>query len=108
LSANRRSPERWFDTGAFARQQFGGFGTAGRNILFADGAENIDLALIKQTQLGDDSHDIEFRVEIFNIMNHPQFAPPDLDFSSPTFGRVFSTAAGSAERQIQFGLKLHF
>jgi hypothetical protein len=40
---------------AFATQEFGAFGTAGRNIIFSDGAENIDLALIKRTHIGNDS-----------------------------------------------------
>jgi hypothetical protein len=106
----QRSPERWFDTAAFVRQPAGTFGSAGRNILFADGAESLDLAVVKHSHFGDPTtnKEIEFRVEVFNLANHPQFGPPDLDFSSPTFGRVFSTARGSAERQIQFGLKVDF
>jgi len=102
--------EAWFDTSAFARQSFGAFGTAGRNIIFADGARNLDLAVIKRTQFGKEHNGkaVEFRAEFFNLLNHPQFGPPDLDFSSTTFGQIFSTARGSTERVIQFGLKLGF
>ncbi len=110
LPGNRRSVNAWFDTGAFAQQAFGEFGTAGRNIIFADGAQNLDLAVIKRTHFGPDSSGItgEFRAEFFNLANHPQFGTPDLNFSSPTFGQIFSTARGSTERVIQFGLKLSF
>ena len=110
LPNNQRSVNAWFDTGAFSRQSFGSFGTAGRNIIFADGAQNLDLAIIKRTHFGRDlsGMNVEFRAEFFNLPNHPQFGPPDLDFSSTTFGQIFSTARGSTERVIQFGLKLTF
>ncbi len=110
LPGNKRSVNAWFDTGAFARQSFGAFGTAGRNIIFADGAENLDLAVIKRTHFGTELSglDVEFRAEFFNLPNHPQFGPPDLDFSSTTFGQIFTTARGATERVIQFGLKLSF
>ena len=110
LPKDQRSVKAWFDTAAFARQSFGSFGTAGRNIIFADGAENLDLAVIKRTHFGREltGMDVEFRAEFFNLANHPQFGPPDLDFSSTTFGQIFSTARGSTERVIQFGLKLSF
>ena len=110
LPSSKRSVNEWFDTGAFARQPFGAFGTAGRNIIFADGTQNLDLAVIKRTHFGKELKGMttEFRAEFFNLPNHPQFGPPDLNFSSPTFGQIFSTARGSTERVIQFGFKLHF
>src|SRR5262245_16451174 len=41
LPNDKRTVQAWFDTGAFARQSFGAFGTAGRNVIFADGAQNL-------------------------------------------------------------------
>jgi hypothetical protein len=109
LRDDQRSVDQWFDTSAFQRQAFGSFGSAGRNVVFADGAENLDVAVIKRIPLSDSaSRSLEFRAEFFNLPNHPQFGLPDLNFSSPTFGKIFSTARGSTERQIQFGLKLKF
>jgi hypothetical protein len=109
LKGDRRTVDQWFETSAFQRQPFGSFGNAGRNVIFADGAENLDVAVIKRIAFSDSmSRSIEFRAEFFNLPNHPQFGPPDLNFSSPTFGKVFSTARGSSERQIQFGLKVNF
>ncbi len=110
LPGSKRSVNAWFDTAAFARQSFGAFGTAGRNLVFADGAENLDLAVIKRTHFRKEFNSpvIEFRAEFFNLLNHPQFGPPNLDFSSTTFGQIFTTARGSTERVIQFGLKVSF
>ena len=110
LPAGRRSPEQWIDRSAFARQPPGTFGSAGRNIVFADGTQNLDVALIKRADFGqgETANGIELRAEFFNLPNHPQFGTPDLDLSSPTFGRIFSTAQGTTERQIQLGLKFVF
>jgi len=33
--------------------------------------------------------DIEFRCELFNAFNHPQFSNPDANFSPPTFGVIY-------------------
>jgi hypothetical protein len=110
LPAGRRSPEQWINRSAFARQLPGTFGSAGRNIVFADGTQNLDVAVIKRAYFGrgEAARIVELRAEFFNLPNHPQFGVPDLDFSSPTFGRIFSTAQGTTERQIQFGLKFTF
>ena len=110
LPAARRSPEQWLNRSAFARQPQGTFGSAGRNIVFADGTRNLDVAVIKRAYFGqgETARIVELRAEFFNLPNHPQFGAPDLDFSSPTFGRIFSTAQGTTERQIQFGLKFIF
>src|SRR5437870_13065058 len=43
-----RTPERWFDTGAFAMPAPFTFGNAGRNIVYEDGEGNIDLSVTKQ------------------------------------------------------------
>jgi hypothetical protein len=108
--SGRRSPENWINKSAFARQPLGRFGSAGRNIVFADGTHNLDLAVIKRVSFGEGANvrSIEGRAEFFNLPNHPQFGVPDLDFSSPAFGRIFSTAQGTTERQLQFGLKFIF
>jgi hypothetical protein len=56
---------------------------------------------------------IEFRAEMFNIFNTPEFANPQANLTAPaTFGQSLSTilAAGGfgSSRQIQFGLKYLF
>ena len=55
----------------------GTYGDAGRNILRGPGQFNIDFSVIKGTKFG--KIDTEFRVEAFNLLNHPQFAQPNGD-----------------------------
>jgi len=49
---------------------------------------------------------LEFRSEFFNAFNHPQFADPDVEFTSPTFGQITLPAVNP--RVIQFALKFSF
>jgi hypothetical protein len=100
-----RTPERWFDTDAFAMPAPFTFGNAGRNIVYEDGETNVDLSITKQFQLRDKAQ-LEFRTEIFNVFNFLNFvgAPGRIAFT-PNFGRVFN--AGPS-RQMQLGLKMMF
>ncbi len=42
----------------------------------------------------------QFRAEFFNTLNHPQFANPDTNFTSPTFGVISSTAVNARVGQL--------
>ena len=97
--------ERWFDTGAFAMPAPFTFGNAGRNIVIEAGETSVDFSLTKNTAIGEGKR-VEFRAEMFNIMNHTNFigAPGRIAFT-PNFGRLNNTGPS---RQMQFGLKLVF
>jgi hypothetical protein len=97
-----------FNIAAFLRipQGTNEFGNAGRNILRTRGTENLDLSLFKIFDITD-SVKFQFRVESFNLFNHPNFGPPVSDITSPDFGRILNTLPGN-ERQLQFGLRLLF
>ena len=100
-----KTPERWFDTGAFTMPSRFTFGNAGRNIVLADGLASVDFSVIKNTLLTE-RYRVEFRAEIFNLFNHTNFAdaPGRIAFT-PSFGRFFN--AGPS-RQMQLGLKFAF
>ena len=98
------TPERWFNTAAFAFPPLGTFGNAGRNILDGPGYQNVNASLVKNTHLNERVN-LQFRAEFFNLFNHPNFNLPDNFLGSPTFG-VISSA--KEPRHIQFGLKLLF
>jgi hypothetical protein len=100
----QRTPERWFDTGAFVFPPSGTFGNAGRNILDGPGFHNVNASLSKNTALSERLN-LQFRAEVFNLFNHPNFNLPDNFLGSPTFGRITSARD---PRHIQFGLKLLF
>jgi hypothetical protein len=47
---------------------------------------------------------LEFRGELYNLFNHPQFAMPGVTLGQPQTGQI--TATSVPNRQAQFGLKL--
>tara|TARA_B100001123_G_scaffold411037_2_gene506836 strand:- start:8605 stop:11874 length:3270 start_codon:yes stop_codon:yes gene_type:complete len=104
LPGHLRTSERWFNTEAFQLQDRFTFGDAGRNIVFAPSFSNIDLALQKSWYLESGSV-IEFRWEVFNVLNAPNFGIPNRFFGTPNFGRIFR--AGLA-REMQFGARFRF
>ena len=98
------SPDLWFNKAAFVLPTFGSFGNAGRNILEGPGYQNINLSLLKNMVLTE-GWDLQFRVETFNLFNHPNFDLPDNFWGSPTFGQILSA---QSPRHIQFGIKVLF
>jgi len=54
---------------------FGTFGTMGRNIFRDTGFHNVDLSVTKSFKFGERLK-VQFRVETFNFLNHPNFANP--------------------------------
>jgi hypothetical protein len=71
------------------------------------------MSLLKNTRFRE-SHNVQFRVEVFNLLNRANFNTPNLithvllpgsttPTQSPAAGLITSTATSS--RQIQFGLK---
>lgn len=102
------TPDRWFNTDAFSDVLPPGvfaYGNAGRNILIADGINNLDLGLFKNFHLGEERR-LQFRAEFFNVANHANFGIPERNRASAAFGRVNATT--TLNRQIQFGLKFIF
>ena len=72
---------------------------------------NVDLSLFKRIPINERMN-LQFRTEVFNILNHANFRVPDATiFSgnniSGNAGRITETLADN-ERQIQFALRLEF
>jgi hypothetical protein len=104
LPSSQRSVQRWFNTAAFQAAPLNTFGNSGRNILIGPGTNNVDFSIFKDFFFSETMR-LQFRTEIFNVLNHPQFLQPIADPTSPAFGRI--TGARPA-REIQFGLKFIF
>jgi hypothetical protein len=68
-------PQRWFDPTAFALPSPGFYGTLGRNTLRADSFKNLDAGLQKTFAMGP-GLSMQFRTEIFNVLNHANFQIP--------------------------------
>lgn len=100
-------------------------GDLGRNALRGFGALEWDFAVHRDFPIHD-AVKVQFRAEMFNVLNHPNFGPPVGDISQPNFGlstQMLAQSLGGANvggggfsplyqiggpRSIQFGLKLTF
>ncbi len=99
-------------------------GNAGRNILVGPGITNLDFSVFKNNHIKriSENFNVQFRLEMFNIMNHPNFAPPgpgdgNTDIFDATGASLAPSNGGTAgallrttipERQIQFAIKIVF
>lgn len=87
---------------------------------YGPGYHRLDFSLFKNFPITERTH-LEFRAEIFNLTNTPNFSPPgfggngvsaapgSLDYTSSAFGTINSTRDGqNDQREIQFALKFYF
>jgi hypothetical protein len=114
---------QWYNPACFAASPYGTIGNLGRNILYGPGFVNTDFGLLKNTKINE-RMTLQFRAELFNIFNHPNFNFPATGAfnagsiftnyratPNPTAGQITSlvgTAVTGAARQTQFSLKLLF
>jgi Carboxypeptidase regulatory-like domain/TonB dependent receptor/TonB-dependent Receptor Plug Domain len=79
-----------------------GFGNSATGIANGPGQANLDLAFSKTVALRGrfEKNSFQFRAEFFNTLNHPQFANPDANFTSPTFGVISSMAVNARVGQL--------
>jgi hypothetical protein len=107
--------DQWFNTSCFQQtpDATGTFGNTGRNSVRGPGQFNIDVSVIKNTKFGPVGS--ELRLEVFNVLNHPQFANPNGQLGNAAFGTISAMLAspscalcGTTERQVQLALKLKF
>jgi hypothetical protein len=104
-SLSNPTPNLWFNPAAFAIPTKYTYGNGGRNILRADGVEEIDLTLEKNFVITETKR-LEFRAEAFNIANTPTFSAPGATIGSSSAGVVTSTL--NSNRVLQGALKLYF
>jgi len=129
---------QWFDPSAFLQPTvsvpnssgtgntiYGTYGNVRRDSLVGPGLTDVDFSVTKTSRVTE-RLGVQFRAELFNILNHTNFLTPnEVVYSSaptistsggvqtvtasavsPTAGVI--TATSTTSRQIQFGLKLTF
>ncbi len=134
-SISNPTVNRWFNPDAFRLTSCVNlnlpetchYGNSGVGILEGPGFKNVDFSLFKNFKIVERVK-VQFRAEMFNLLNTPQFARPNFTLQTNTNqlpqgtpGNVtypsqsnISTGPGaitglvSAMRQIQFGLKILF
>ena len=111
---DKRTPERWFNTDAFAIPKDYTIGNAPRynTDMREQGAKNVDLAVAKTFRAAEFMR-VQFRAEFLNLFNTPQFGGQNLwgggistAMTWGTFGQVQGTRNGP--RNIQLGLRLEY
>ncbi len=102
LPPDQRTPGQYFNTAAFATAPQFTIGSASRNSARGPAYRDIDFALVKHTSLPGET-DVEFRAEIFNVMNTPEFSQPNGGFGSAAFGSITSTVTDP--RVVQFAIR---
>jgi len=103
-----RTVSSWLNTSAYQRLDVtanaGQFGTEGRNVNVGPAYADWDFAALKNFKVTE-SMRIQFRAELFDLLNRTNFRLPDSDISSPTFNHIL---ASEAPRQVQFALKFMY
>jgi hypothetical protein len=103
------SVDQWFDPSVFVAVNR--FGNLGRNVVIGPAFHNTDVSVIKNVTVAQ-RYRLQFRADIFDVFNHPNFGPPGNVVESPTFGKISRTRLPTGEagssRQIQLAVKLSF
>ncbi|MFL6211792.1 MAG: carboxypeptidase regulatory-like domain-containing protein [Pyrinomonadaceae bacterium] len=110
-------PTQYLNPAAFALPGVGRNGSLGRGVVRSPGIKNVDFSINKNWHVIERVN-LQFRAEMFNVFNHPNFLgidtnlgfqnnSLDANFGRPqaNFGRLSATRG---PREIQFGFKFSF
>ena len=112
VNSGPHTAAQWFNTAAFSLPNAFTFGNESRNMVLGPAYLDLDLSLQKQFPVVRENR-LEFRLDLFNVLNHPNFNLPGRIASfnatgtqtSPSFGAITSA---QDPRDLQFGLKYLF
>ena len=66
---------QWLNPAAFVDPAAGTFGDSSRNAYVAPGYADVDLSIFKNTPINE-RVSTQLRIEMYNVLNHTNFAPP--------------------------------
>jgi hypothetical protein len=110
------NPNQWFNPNAFLAPpaNSGFYGNVGRDTYIGPGLATWDFSVLKNTRIHENLN-LQFRAEIFNLLNRANFNTPNLIVFKPPTASNPSGLSGTAgaitgtsttARQVQFALKL--
>ncbi|MBO0799158.1 MAG: hypothetical protein J2P31_10095, partial [Blastocatellia bacterium] len=116
--SDQQSIDHWFDKTAYSTPAAlnptkpgtapeGRIGTCGRNTLRGPDYVDFDMGLARTFDFFGEGRHLEFRWEMFNMLNTPQFGLPSANISNSSTAGVISTLSGDP-RVMQFALKFVF
>ena len=94
----------WFNVSDFTAPPAGYFGNAGSGVILGPGLIDFDMALYKDFHITE-RNVMQFRGELFNIFNHPNFTAISLNYGTPNFGQL---TAAADPRIAEFALRYQF
>jgi len=115
---NSGNRAQYLNPAAFALPAVGQFGNLGRGAIRGPGIKNVDFGVAKNWRVRD-HYRIQFRAEMFNAFNHPNFEGVETNLSFDNvagdehFGKPLNEGFGAitgtrGSREVQFGLKFSF
>src|SRR5262249_34449984 len=110
ISGNRPRAQQtasWFDTSAFTAPTLYTFGNAGRINGYGPGAVSMDVSILKDFRFLE-RYTVQFRSEMLNFLNRPNFNLPNLNRGNAAFGQITSLIDGNQARIVQLGLHFRF
>jgi hypothetical protein len=107
-----QSISQWINSNAFADpgNNIGRFGDSQAGAVTGPGTDVVSMSLLKRVPLSE-SVRLEFGVQVANVFNHPNYAPPpSLVLGVPGFGQITSlqSAEGAGPRAMQLTARVNF
>ncbi|MBS1823963.1 MAG: TonB-dependent receptor [Acidobacteria bacterium] len=99
--------QQWFNRGVFVQPAPFTLGNGPRTLpdVRGPGERGMDFSIFKSFPLSE-ARRLEFRGEMFNLTNTPNFADPGTGINAANFGVI--GAQSNTPRQVQLGLKFYF
>lgn len=116
IRSGSSSNAQYINSAAFVQNTAGTFGDSGRNAYRGPKFLQVDTALSRMFQLHE-RLSLDLRIDAFNLLNHPNFAPPgsssgypasSTSLSAATFGQITTTTNGYGARIFQGVVKIIF
>jgi hypothetical protein len=104
VNSGPKTPEQWFNVGAFTAAPVGTFGNAGRNIINGPSLVNLDTSLVRNFKIKERAN-FSLRGQFYNTLNHPNFNYPNAQFGTAAFGTVVSA---QDPRELEIAARLTF
>ena len=83
----------------------GRLGSMSPTLLEGPGTVRFDVNVVKRIRISERT-EFEFRVDAINLLNRTNFANPDTNINSQTFGRITSTNGGN--RIVELHARINF
>ncbi len=85
----------------------GPVGDLGRNFFPGPGVHTWDTSLVKSINITEHEQ-TEFRAQVYNLTNTPQFQDPDTNYGNGDFGQLLNPRISPTNRELELAIRLSF